>query len=154
MSSPFVPTDFDPPLTFEGPGFRLEPLGAVHNERDHEAWMSSVDHIKTTPGFADWDWPEPMSLEANLSDLVMHAKDFTDRTGFTYSILDGDDVIGCVYIYPTKDPDYDAGVKSWVTARRAEMDVVVWRELSAWLADVWPFENPKYAARPEPPPQA
>jgi hypothetical protein len=147
MTPDFVPADFDPPRTFDGSGFHLEPLGPVHNERDHEAWMSSVEHIKATPGFKDWDWPEPMSLEANLSDLVMHAKDFEDRTGFTYSILDGGDVIGCVYIYPTKDPDHDAGVKSWVTASRADMDVVVWRELSTWLTDVWPFENPKYAPR-------
>ncbi len=146
--TPFVPSDFDVPRAFAGPGFRLEPLGAEHNERDHAAWMSSVDHIKATPGFEDWDWPEPMSLEENLADLVMHADDFANRAGFTYSILDGDDVIGCVYIYPTKDPDHDAGVKSWVTASRADMDVVVWRVLSAWLAETWPFENPKYAARP------
>ena len=147
MNPPFVPADFDPPRSFVGAGFRLEPLGAEHNERDHEAWMSSVDHIRATPGFAGSDWPEPMSLEANLSDLVAHAEDFANRTGFTYSILDGDDVIGCVYIYPTKDPDHDAGVKSWVTASRADIDAVVWRDLSAWLADVWPFENPKYASR-------
>lgn len=147
MTAPFVPADFDPPLAFDGPGFRLEPLGAQHNERDHEAWMSSVDHIKATPGFEASDWPAPMSLEANLSDLVRHAEDFENRTGFTYSVLDADDVIGCVYIYPTKDPDHDAGVKSWVTESRADLDIVVWRELSTWLADVWPFENPKYAAR-------
>ena len=116
MTAPFVPADFEVPREFTGTGFRLEPLGADHNERDHEAWMSSVDHIKATPGFETSDWPAPMSLEANLSDLVRHANDFEGRTGFTYSILDGDAVIGCVYIYPTKDLDHDASVSSWVTA--------------------------------------
>lgn len=146
----FVPDDFDPPLTLEGPGFHLEPLGPVHNERDHAAWMSSVDHINATPGFghADWDdWPVPMSLEKNLEDMVMHARHFEERRGFTYSVLDGDDVIGCLYIYPTKHEGHDADVASWVTASRASMDVVVWRAISDWLGEVWPFTSPRYAER-------
>ena len=63
MADRFVPDDFAVPTRFELPGFHLEPLGAEHNERDHAAWMSSVDHIRATPGFSDWDWPEPMTLE-------------------------------------------------------------------------------------------
>ena len=144
----FVPDDFDPPLALEGPDFRLEPLGPEHNERDHAAWMSSIDHIKSTPGLSEWDdWPVPMSLEKNNDDLERHAKDFRERTGFTYSVLDGDDVIGCLYIYPTKDEGHDAGAWSWVTEARADLDVVLWREVSAWLAERWPFENPLYASR-------
>ena len=135
------------PASYTGAGFRLEPLGAEHNERDYEAWTSSIDHIRATPGFENWDWPHPMSLEENLSDLVGHANDFTERTGFTYSILDGDDVIGCVYIYPSRSPGHDAGVRSWVRKSRADMDKVVWETLSAWLAADWPFDNPDYAAR-------
>lgn len=148
MSEPFVPNDFEPPTAFAGPGFRLEPLGPQHNERDHEAWMSSIEHIQSTPGFSpDGDWPKPMSLESNRSDLDKHAHDFDNRTGFTYSILDGDDVIGCVYIYPTSDPTHDASISSWVTASRAEMDTVVYRSLSVWIAETWPFESPLYDPR-------
>lgn len=146
MTDPFVPADFDAPLRFEGPGFHLEPLGAGHNERDYEAWMSSIDHIRSTPGFADWDWPSPMSLHENLADLVEHARDFENRSGFTYSVLDGDQVIGCVYVYPSPKPGYDASVRSWVTASRAEMDDVVWRTLSDWLAG-WPFSRIEYTTR-------
>ena len=148
MTPPFVPTEFDVPLRFEGPGFRLEPLGAQHNQRDYDAWTSSIDHIKTTPGFAGRDWPEPMSLDANLSDLVGHAADFENRRGFTYSILDGDDVIGCVYIYPSPDTNHDAAVSSWVRKDRAGMDRVTWKALSDWLATSWPFTSIEYAPRP------
>jgi hypothetical protein len=91
-----------------------------------------------------------MSLEQNLEDLVRHAGDFEARTGFTYSILDREDVIGCVYIYPTEREGHDAEVSSWVIERRAELDVVVWSTLSTWLAEVWPFSRPYYAARPRP----
>ncbi len=142
-----MPAEFEVPRSLEGPGFRLEPLGAEHNERDYAAWMSSIDHIRATPGFEDWDWPQPMSLEDNLSDVVGHAKDFAGRTGFTYSVVDGEEVIGCVYIYPARDAGHDASVRSWVTAGRAEVDSVLWETVSGWLTTVWPFQNPSYAAR-------
>ena len=110
--------------------------------------MSSIAHISATPGFPDGSWPEPMSLERNREDLVRHAGDFESRRGFTYSILDGEDVIGCVYIYPTKRPGHDADVSSWVTESRAAMDTVVWSALTEWIAATWPFSSPFYAARP------
>jgi hypothetical protein len=143
----FVPDDFDVPTTFDGPGFHLEPLAPVHNERDHEAWMSSIDHIRATPGMQMRDWPAPMSLDENMGDMEMHWAEFEDRTAFTYSILDGDDVIGCVYIYPDKAGEYDAHVRSWVRESRAEMDAVVWRSLSEWLISGWPFASIRYAER-------
>jgi len=140
-----VPDDFNVPLLFDGPGFRLEPLGPRHNERDHEAWMSSIEHIRATPGFPDGSWPSPMTLGSNLADLARHAQDFEERRGFTYSILDGDDVIGCLYIYPSRTAD--ASVSSWVRASRAEMDVVTWQAITSWLATDWPFATVEYGAR-------
>ena len=147
MNKPLVPDAFVVPTHFDGDGFHLEPLGPEHNERDHEAWMSSIDHIGATPGLEDWDWPTPMSLEQNLADLEGHARDFRERTGFTYSILDGDGVIGCVYIYPSRVEGCDVSVRSWVRAGRAEMDATVWRALSTWLTTEWPFEHLDYAPR-------
>ena len=147
MTAPFVPDDFLPPAAATADGFRLEPLGPSHNERDHRAWMSSVEHIRATPGFETRDWPEPMTLQANLTDLEKHAADFAARSGFTYSILDGDDVIGCLYIYPSPGTAHDALVASWVTADRADLDVAVWRWVSDWLERSWPFTNPDYAPR-------
>lgn len=145
--SDFVPDDFDVPVTFEGgPGFHLEPLGPEHNERDHEAWMSSMDHIHATPG--EWgEWPRPMTLEENMADLEMHAREFRDQEAFTYSVLDGEEVIGCLYIYPDREVGSDAYVRSWVRESRAEMDAVVWRAVSSWLTTEWPFRRFRYAER-------
>ena len=142
-----VPVDFDVPTEFEGPGFRLEPLGPVHNERDHEAWMSSIEHIRATPGFGGWKWPSPMTIDENMADLEGHAREFADREAFAYSVLDEDEVIGCLYIDPAEDEGHDAKVASWVTASRAEMDPVVWRAVNDWLTESWPFENFAYASR-------
>jgi hypothetical protein len=107
--------------------------------------MSSIEHIRSTPGFPDGSWPTAMTLESNLADLERHANDFEERSGFTYSILDGDDVIGCVYIYPSQTAD--AAVSSWVRASRAEMDAVTWRAISTWLQTDWPFATVEYASR-------
>ena len=91
-------------------------------------------------------WPEPMSLEENLADMEMHAKEFVERKGFTYSILDEDMVIGCVYIEPAED-EHVAHVRSWVTESRAEMDQVVWESLRQWLTAEWPFDDFIYESR-------
>ncbi len=147
MASRFVPDDFDVPQGLVTERFRLEPLGPEHNVRDHEAWMSSIDHIRATPGFPDGSWPSEMSAERNLADLERHAGDFAARRGFTYSVLVGDEVIGCVYIYPHRDPAHDAEVLSWVRASRAELDVALWDAVSHWLVDAWPFRSVAYAAR-------
>lgn len=146
----FVPTDFAIPAVPESPHFRLDRLGPEHNERDYVAWTSSMDHIASTPGFTGRDWPHQMPLDANRSDLVAHAADFENRVGFTYSVLKGDEVIGCLYIYPSRDEGstYDADVRSWVVANRAELDVELWSLVSDWLAESWPFTHPEYAPRP------
>jgi hypothetical protein len=87
-----------------------------------------------------------MSLEENRRDLVRHAEDFRRRVGFTYSVLAGDEVVGCVYIYPTDQPGH-AEVQSWVTAARAELDKPVHDAVAAWLRDSWPFAGVSYAPR-------
>jgi RimJ/RimL family protein N-acetyltransferase len=147
VANPFLPDDFEVPLELTTDRFRLEPLGPAHNERDHEAWTSSIAHIRTTPGCPVGKWPTEMSAEQNLADLVRHAEDFATRTGFTYSVLDGDEVIGCVYLYPTDDGEHDVVARSWVRASRAELDVALWETVSAWLAEAWPFQRPLYQPR-------
>lgn len=147
MSDNLVPNGFLVPDSFDGPGFRFEPLGPQHNDRDYAAWTSSMEHILATPGFSSNRWPTPMSIDDNLKDLVGHADDFGSREGFTYSILDGDEVIGCLYIYRSTAPQYDAHVRSWVRESRADMDDVVWESVSEWLAEEWPFVNPLYEER-------
>jgi hypothetical protein len=144
----FVPPDFVVPLRLGTPQFRLEPLGPEHNAADYAAWSSSMEHIQATPGWEESSWPREMTLEENRADLVRHAGDFENRTGFTYTVLEpGGDVVGCVYIYPSKPGAHQAHVLSWVRAGRAELDVPLWQAVSDWLAAEWPFQNVDYAAR-------
>jgi hypothetical protein len=145
----FVPDEFAPPAGLTTPRFRLEPLGPQHNEADYAAWTSSMQHIRATPGFTTGGWPREMTIDQNRDDLLRHQRDFGARTGFTYTVLDDDDVIGCVYIYPL-EPDPEPGaalVESWVRADRAELDAPLHRAVSDWLASDWPFRRVDYAER-------
>jgi hypothetical protein len=128
----------------------LEPLGPAHNAADLDAWTSSIEHIKATPGFAEHPWPvRPFSLEENEMDLVRHAEDFAQRTGFTYTVLESSsgEVVGCVYFYPSRRNGYDVDVRSWVRADRADLDKPLYEFVSDWLAHEWPFSQPDYAQR-------
>ena len=142
----FVPIDFHPPTHHAVGNFRLEPLGPKHNERDYAAWSSSIDHIRSLPGYPDGRWPREMSLAENLSDLERHAQHFVERRGFTYTVLDGDDdVVGCLYVYPIDDGVHDADVRSWLRASEAAHDEAFRRAVAAWLqSEAWPFTRPLY----------
>ena len=150
-SRPFVSADFDPPATLVRERFRLEPLGPQHNEADLAAWSSSVEHIRATPGYPDGSWPPPegMTPERNLADLERHAADFAARTGFTFTVLDpaDDDVIGCVYLYPSPSEEHDVVVQSGVRADRAELDGPLADAVAEWIAEAWPWERPDRCGR-------
>ena len=143
--SGFVPDGFEAPRTLATDQFRLEPLGPQHDQADHAAWMSSIEHIRATPGFPDRGWPplDGLTLEANLADLRDHAEDFSRGVGFTFTVLDPDDdgVIGCVYLYPSSSPDRDVTVQSWVRADRSDLDVPLVDAVARWLATDWPWER-------------
>jgi hypothetical protein len=145
----FVPPEFVVPLRLETAQFVLEPLGPEHNEADYRAWSSSIEHIHGTPGWDESSWPRSMTPDENRADLERHASDFANRTGFTYTVLSPEgDVIGCVYIYPSRKENVEAAeVSSWVRASSADLDTTLWRAVSAWLDSDWPFERIEYATR-------
>ena len=147
MAQSFVLDGFVVPQRLAGPGFRLESLGPQHNEADHGAWTSSIDHVRATPGFLDGRWPPVagLSLAENLRDLQRHADDFERRVGFTYTVLDdGDRVIGCVYIYPLPSDSRVTQVRSWFSANCAELDLPVHDAVADWLVTEWPFTDVRY----------
>jgi hypothetical protein len=144
----FVPRDFDVPRRLETPQFVLEPLGPEHNDSDYDAWTSSMEHIRATPGWEGSTWPRELTSDENRADLERHADDFRRRAGFTYTVLDpaSRDVIGCVYIYPARG-DEDAHVLSWVRESHARLDAPLRLAVGEWLASDWPFGSVDYAPR-------
>jgi len=146
----FVPAGFAAPTSLVHDRFRLEPLGPQHNEADHAAWTSSIEHIRATPGYADGDWPpvDGMTLAENRGDLTRHARDFETGRGFTFTVLEpeGAEVVGCVYLYPAAD-GHDVVVQSWVRADRAHLDTPLADAVAGWIESEWPWHCPDRVGR-------
>ena len=150
----FEPADFNAPIVHRLAGVRLERLEELHNERDHAAWMVSIEHIKATPGFSkgDWgtdEWPRTMTLAENLADLVDHHREFDERIGFAYSVMRDEDVIGCVYIEPDETHEAEVKVRSWVVADDADLDAPLAVAVKRWILEKWPVITVRYVGRPD-----
>lgn len=145
-----VTTDFVAPQPVRTRRFRLALLGPEHHESDYAAWTSSMDFIRSLPGWQLSSWPRPMSLEENLSDCTSHLARSNSGNDFAYTVLlpDRDEVVGCVYFTPTHPPRRGAvAVGSWVTAEHSDLDRPLHAAVSRWLAESWPWSVVEYDAR-------
>ena len=146
---PFIPDDFEVPVTLETNEYRLRMLSINDVDMDYEAVMSSVNHLSQV--WPDSNWPESLTLEQNLIDLAWHQKEFQRRTSFAYTMVTTDEkkVIGCVYFYPTSKSGYDAEVFMWVRESKliTGLDSRLFETVRIWLKDDWPFENPAFPGR-------
>lgn len=145
-----VPADFRPPTPLETSSFRLALLGPEHNASDYEAWTQSMGFIRSLPGWAESSWPAPMTLEENLGDCVSHLERSSSGSDFAYTVLlpDRDEVIGCVYLMPTRPARAGAvHVRSWVTAEHPDLDQPLYEAVTRWLAEAWPWSEVEYAPR-------
>ncbi|MEM8859123.1 MAG: N-acetyltransferase [Chloroflexota bacterium] len=139
--------------------FLIRPLLATDVELDYEAVMDSREILR------QWEqstWPaDDFTLEDNLKDLQKHEREFNNREGFTYTVLNpaGTQCLGCIYIYPCtvrwlaraeatpvngKDwSNYEAVVQFWIRqSRLAEgMDRQLLDVLRPWLDQEWDFDG-------------
>jgi len=145
-----VPDDFDVPKILQTERMRLRPLTINDAVKDYDAVMTSEDRLRTVydPG---GDWPFGLTLEQNIIELGWHQTEFQLRTSFAYTVvsLDESEILGCVYIYPTRIPGYDVEITMWVRQSRVEegLDEHLFETVEAWIADCWPLENPAYPGR-------
>lgn len=147
----FIPSNFNPPQTLATDEFRLRMLTINDVVKDYDAVMTSVDHIKGVFGTND-SWPDNnLSLEQDLIDLGWHQKEFQKRSSFAYTMmnLDESQCLGCVYVLPSDNKQYDAIVILWV--RKSELinglDERLFSAVESWLAKEWPFKNVAYPGR-------
>jgi len=145
----FVPDTFQVPGGLIHEQFVIKPLKAIHAEMDYQAVMSSVDHLTGVIGRRDW--PGELTLEEDRAALAGHEWEFENRTGFVYTVLNKSEseVIGCVYIYPSRLDEYDTEIVLWVTEKEFErgMEKILFNALAEWLDKAWPFEHILYPGR-------
>ena len=147
----FVATDFRVPVSVEGDGFKLKPLGPDLVKIDYDAYMSSIDHLQKTFSRSS-NWPrEGITDEDAMLDMRTEEARFKQRESFAYGVLttDGSRERGSVYVRPSKKQGFDAEVSMWVT--KAEFDRGFDAELFAWVQKWvdkdWPFSSVAYPGR-------
>lgn len=161
---PFFDSVAPIPAGLQTDEFVLRPIRVSDVERDYAAVMDTREDLRR------WEqdsWPaDDFTVEQNRVDLDDLERRHDARRAFTYTVLapDGDECLGCVYIFPTtatflakatvtpvrddRWEDVDAVVYFWVrTSRAAEaMDRRLLQALREWFTDEWAFERPVYAA--------
>ncbi|MEM8484295.1 MAG: GNAT family N-acetyltransferase [Bacteroidota bacterium] len=140
----FVPRSYDVPEQHQLPAFAFTRLTQAHAAMDYEAVMESRHELRLLFG---GDWPaDSFSLEENMADLALHESLFSERTSFTYTIVNsnGSRVLGCMYINPTDSAGYEAQVHLWVRTSEAHQAAAIRNSAVAWLDDNWPFDRVLY----------
>jgi hypothetical protein len=146
---PFVPAEFNIPQELETREFRLRMLTVNDVVKDYDAAMTSVKHLaKVWPGSG---WPKGLTLEQDLIDLGWHQREFQDRNSFAYTVvnLSDSEVLGCVYVNPTRKAGYDAEVYLWVRQSEfeKELDPKLMAAVQSWLKKDWPFKKVGFPGR-------
>ena len=63
--------------------------------------------------------------------------------------LDEVECLGCMYIYPSENPSYDAIIMMWV--RQSEvpngLDKILFSIVKKWIQEKWPFNKVAYPGR-------
>ena len=147
---PIVPADFTVPERLETPDFVLRPLTVHDLVRDFDAVMSSVAELRAMMPEGS-SWPEGLTLEDNLIDLGWHQREFRMRHSFAYTVVspDGERCLGCCYIYPPSDPDFDVDAHYWARQSRIgdPADTALGKAFRGWLARDWPFARVAFPGR-------
>ena len=147
LSAQLVPESYDVPTSHQTAKFRLEPLGPKLVKVDYEAYMSSIDHLRST--FSGGGWPSPgITMTDAMKDMEGEEARFKARKSFAYGVLtpDGGKELGSVYVRPSKKAGYDAVVAMWVTKEMFDkgFEAELAAEMKRWIAAKWPFEKVAY----------
>ena len=153
MKNKFIPTDYKIPEVLETDRFRLRMLTVKDVKLDYDAVMTSIEHLqKTKPFGANHKWPtKNLSFEQDLIDLGWHQKEFQKKSSFAFTVMTLDEAkcLGCIYIYPSDNPSYDAITMMWV--RQSEvpngLDEILFSIVKKWIQDKWPFNKVAYPGR-------
>ena len=147
MADHWTPADFTPPARLVCRDFHLRWLTIHDLIKDYDAVMSSTARLQGV--FYQSDWPEGLSLEQNLIDLAWHQKEYQRGSSYAYTVMAPDESIclGCVYLYPASNPDYDAEVLLWVRSSHARLDSPLYQAVRHWVEEHWPFTRVAYPSR-------
>lgn len=147
-----IPKGFKIPQQLETNRLRLRMLNVSDVVKDYDAVMSSIEYLqKTKPFGPNQKWPIGLTLEQNLIDLGWHQKEFQTRSSFAYTVMNLDETqcLGCIYIDPSSNSNYEAMVFLWVRQSQVEsgLDEYLFEIVKKWILEKWPFKKVAYPGR-------
>lgn len=148
----FLPIEFEIPEKLETNRMRLRMLQITDVIKDYDAVMSSKEHILKSKTFGtNQKWPTGLTIEQNLIDLGWHQKEFQNRSSFAYTVMSLDEIkcIGCIYIDPSTNSNYEAMVYMWVRQNEVDsgLDQHLFETVTTWISEKWPFQKVAYPGR-------
>ncbi|MFT4668159.1 MAG: hypothetical protein ACJAXB_002608 [Candidatus Endobugula sp.] len=148
----FLPKDFEVPQELETNRLRLRMLKVSDVVKDYDAVMSSIKHLQTTKPFGpNHNWPKDLTFEQNLIDLGWHQKEFQRRSSFAYTVMNLEEskCLGCIYIEPSSNPNYETMILLWVRQSEIEngLDQHLFESVREWISEKWPFMTIAYPGR-------
>lgn len=146
----FVPAEFKVPPSCETPHFYTRPISGADAELDHPAVMSSIEHIKSVLGSHSWPTPG-LTLEEDRADLIGHEGEMERGEAFVYTVMNPaqTEIIGCIYIFPSRWDDHDAEISMWTTKEAFDqgLDEILYSQVKEWINQKWPFNRVVYLGR-------
>ncbi len=148
----FISEAYEIPQVLETSRMRLRMLTVSDVVKDYDAVISSEAHLlKTKPFGPNQTWPNDLTLEQNLIDLGWHQKEFQRKSSFAYTVmnLDEDQCLGCIYINPSTNSNYEAMVVLWVRQSELEngLDQHLYESVKKWITEKWSFKTVAYPGR-------
>jgi hypothetical protein len=148
----WLPAEFTHPVRVTIPGgYHLRPVSVADTDLDYPAVMSSRERLWSIFGDA-WGWPPgTMTYQQDRQDLARHEAEIAAHASFNYALLDDAETVllGCVYIDPPEKAGADAEICWWIVDEKVGTELQ--RALDAfvpqWIADAWPFDQPRYVGR-------
>ena len=149
MDKLILPGKFIVPENYTTHDFYFTVLEPSLTNIDYEAVMSSQERLRKVFRPND-SWPaQEMTIAENTKDLIRHASEFRQKKAFAYSVYtkNKDDYIGCIYINPTLNKDYNCEVYLWVKDSRIDLDEKLFQQTKKWLDEYWKLKCVAYPGR-------
>ena len=118
--------------------FVLEVLAPQFVDEDYAVVIGSTSVLT---GLFGQSWPEGLTLEENLADLIRHEREFDNDQAFAWIIRSEAGLyLGCAYLYPTPEKRGEGRVFTWIRDREDRLDLLdeFNRAFKAWLSDYLP----------------
>ncbi|WP_371186144.1 hypothetical protein [Thalassotalea maritima] len=149
MSQQFLPINFKVPTKLETNTFHICPLTRNVADLDYEAVMSSQSELQGIFG-RNSTWPNSnMTMNENLISIKVHEEEFEARKAFAYSVLNNAEnkCFGSIYVDPSRSVYFDCEVHFWIRTDNLELEIPLYKVVSEWLQNEWPFTKVAYPGR-------